>query len=238
MMLITRSLIFTILHILTAMIFSILAVIAWLLPFKSRYKIVSQWAIFNLWLLKIICRIHYEVKGLDNISNNPCIILCKHQSTWETLALQAIFPPQVWVLKRELLWVPFFGWGLASLNPIAINRRTKTKALNQIIRQGKNRLLSGIWVIIFPEGTRTARGIMNKFGMGGVKLAVQTGFPIIPVAHDAGKVWPRKSFIKYPGMIRLVVGAKIESNGKKASDLNKSAFNWMNIEMKILEGKN
>ena len=108
------------------------------MPFKSRYKIVSQWAIFNLWLLKIICHIHYEVKGLDNISENPCIILCKHQSAWETLALQAIFPPQVWVIKRELLWIPFFGWGLASLNPIAINRRTKRKALNQIIKQGKS----------------------------------------------------------------------------------------------------
>ena len=129
-------------------------------------------------------------------------------------------------------------WGLASLNPIAINRRTKRKALNQIIKQGKSRLLSGIWVIIFPEGTRTASGIMNKFGMGGVKLAVETGFPIIPVAHDAGKVWPRQSFIKYPGVIKLVVGTKIESNGKKASDLNKSVFNWINIEMKILESKN
>ena len=237
-MIITRSLIFIILHIVTAMIYSIMAVIAWIMPFKSRYKIVSQWAIFNLWLLKIICHIHYEVKGLDNISENPCIILCKHQSAWETLALQAIFPPQVWVIKRELLWIPFFGWGLASLNPIAINRRTKRKALNQIIKQGKSRLLSGIWVIIFPEGTRTASGIMSKFGMGGVKLAVETGFPIIPVAHDAGKVWPRQSFIKYPGVIKLVVGTKIESNGKKASDLNKSVFNWINIEMKILESKN
>ena len=236
-MLFVRSLFFAGLHIVSAVIFSLLAVIVWPLPFTWRYKLVSQWAISNLWLLKIICGIRYEVQGLDNISDEPCIILCKHQSSWETLALQAIFPPQVWVLKRELLWIPFFGWGLASLNPIAIDRGAGRKALNQIIEQGQQRLSSGAWVVIFPEGTRIASGAMGKFGIGGARLAVETGFPIIPIAHDAGKAWPRHGFIKYPGVIKLVIGAKIATEGKTASDLNLQVFDWMASEMTALEGK-
>ena len=236
-MLFVRSLFFAGLHIVSAIIFSLLAVIVWPLPFKWRYKLVSQWAISNLWLLKIICGIRYEVQGLDNISDEPCIILCKHQSSWETLALQAIFPPQVWVLKRELLWIPFFGWGLASLNPIAIDRGAGRKALNQIIEQGRDRLSSGAWVVIFPEGTRIASGVMGKFGIGGARLAVETGFPVVPIAHDAGKAWPRHGFIKYPGVIKLVIGAKIATEDKTASDLNQQVFEWMESEMTVLEGK-
>lgn len=236
-MLFVRSLVFAGLHIITAVMFSILAIIVWPLPFNLRYKVVSQWAISNLWLLEKICGIRYEVEGQENISNEPCIILCKHQSSWETLALQAIFPPQVWVLKRELLWIPFFGWGLASLNPIAIDRGAGRKALNQIIEQGQQRLSSGAWVVIFPEGTRIASGVMGKFGVGGARLAVETGFPIIPVAHDAGKAWPRHGFIKYPGVIKLVIGAKITSEEKTASDLNQEVFDWMESEMTLLEGK-
>mgnify|MGYP000403182024 CR=1 FL=1 len=236
-MLFVRSLVFAGLHIVTAVIFSLLAIVIWPLPFNWRYKFVSQWAILNLWLLKVICGIRYEVQGLDNISDEPCIILCKHQSSWETLALQAIFPPQVWVLKRELLWIPFFGWGLASLNPIAIDRGAGRKALNQVIEQGQQRLSSGAWVVIFPEGTRIASGTMGKFGIGGARLAVETGFSITPVAHDAGKSWPRHGFIKYPGVIKLVIGAKITTEGKTASDLNQQVFEWMEGEMTVLEGK-
>lgn len=236
-MLFVRSLIFAGLHIVTAILFSVLAVLVWPLPFKLRYKVVSQWAIFNLWLVQKICGIRYEVEGRDNIPDEPCIILCKHQSSWETLALQAIFPPQVWVLKRELLWIPFFGWGLASLNPIAIDRGAGRKALNQVIEQGLKRLQSGAWVVIFPEGTRIARGMMGKFGIGGARLAVDTGFPIVPVAHDAGKTWPRHGFIKYPGVIKLVIGDKIVTNDKSASDVNQMVFDWMKTEMTKLEGQ-
>ncbi len=235
-MLLTRSIIFAVLHITTAVIFSILAIILWPLPFRQRYKIVSQWAIFNLWLLEKVCGISYDVSGAENISDEPCIILCKHQSSWETLALQAIFPPQVWVVKRELLWIPFFGWGLASLNPIAINRGSGRRALKKITKQGEQRLSTGAWVVIFPEGTRVIRGTLGSFGISGARLAVATGVPIIPVAHDAGKVWPRRGFIKYPGVIKLVIGAKISSRDKEASALNKSVFDWMEREMRLLEG--
>jgi len=236
-MLFIRSLLFAALHIVTAVVFSLLAILVWPLPFNWRYKCVSQWAISNLWLLEKVCGIRYEVEGLDNISEEACIILCKHQSSWETLALQAIFPPQVWVLKRELLWLPFFGWGLASLNPIAIDRGAGRKALNQIVEQGRERLSSGAWVVIFPEGTRIASGVMGKFGIGGAKLAIETGFPIVPVAHDAGKAWPRHGFIKYPGVIKLVIGAKIATEDESASELNQKVFNWMESEMTKLEGK-
>ncbi len=236
-MLFVRSLIFAGLHIVTAIIFSLIGILILPLSFKWRYKIVSQWAISNLWLLEKICGIRYEVEGRDNIPDEPCIIFCKHQSSWETLALQAIFPPQVWVLKRELLWIPFFGWGLASLNPIAIDRGAGRKALNQIIEQGQDRLASGAWVVIFPEGTRIATGVMGKFGIGGAKLAVETGFPIIPVAHDAGKAWPRHGFIKHPGVIKLIIGAKIATKDETATVLNQKVFDWMENEMTLLEGK-
>ncbi len=238
-MLFIRSLLFSICHVLTAVLFSIVAVVLWPLPFKIRYKLVSQWAILNLWLLKVICGVRYEVEGAENIPDEPCVIMCKHQSSWETLALQAIFPPQVWVLKRELLWIPFFGWGLASLNPIAIDRAAGRKALNQVVEQGQARLDSGAWVVIFPEGTRVPTGQMAKFGMGGAFLASETGYAVIPVAHNAGKAWPKHGFLKYPGVIKLVIGDKIAiaDNAQKVSDINKQVYQWMESQMTRLEGR-
>jgi len=237
-MLFTRSLLFAALHFLSVIFFSIFALILWPLPFQWRYKLVSQWAVSNLWLLKVICGIRYEVEGGENIPDEPCIIMCKHQSSWETLALQALFPPQVWVLKRELLWIPFFGWGLASLKPIAIDRRAGRKALNQVIEQGRKRLDSGAWVVIFPEGTRIPSGQIGEFGMGGAFLAAKTGYSIIPVAHNAGKAWPKNGFLKYPGVIKLVIGNKIviDENMKKVSDINKQVYQWMESQMTRLEG--
>ena len=237
-MLFTRSLLFAVLHVLTAIFFSILALILWPLPFQWRYKLVSQWAVFNLWLLKVICGIRYEVEGRENIPDEPCVIMCKHQSSWETLALQVLFPPQVWVLKRELLWIPFFGWGLASLKPIAIDRRAGRKALNQVVEQGRKRLDSGAWVVVFPEGTRIPTGQIGRFGMGGAFLAAETGYSIVPVAHNAGKAWPKHGFLKHPCVITLVIGNKIviDENMKKVSDINKQVYRWMESQMTRLEG--
>lgn len=236
-MLFSRSLVFAVLHVLTAILFSFISILVWPLPFKSRYAVISQWAKLNLWLLKVICGVSFKVEGREHIPDEPCIILCKHQSSWETLALQAVFPPQVWVLKRELLWIPFFGWGLASLNPIAIDRNAGRKALNQVVEQGRDRLNNGAWVAIFPEGTRIPTGQIGKFGMGGTFLATETGYPIVPVAHDAGKAWPKHGFLKYPGEITLVIGDKIDITDNKASALNKQVFQWMETEMTRLEGQ-
>jgi 1-acyl-sn-glycerol-3-phosphate acyltransferase len=236
-MILFRSLVFFVIYAVTAVLFSCLGVILWPLPFKWRYAVISQWAKTNIWLLAKICDLHLEVEGKEHIGQDPAVIICKHQSAWETLALQAVFPPQVWVLKRELLWIPFFGWGLASLNPIAIDRKAGRKALSQVIEQGLDRLSSGAWVVVFPEGTRVAPGRMGKFGIGGARLAVDTGYPVIPVAHDAGHYWPKRGFMKKPGTIRMVIGEKIETGGVDAAALNQQLFEWMQQQMTRLEGK-
>lgn len=232
-----RSTLFFILYALTAVLFSLLGVLLWPLPFKWRYAVVSQWAKTNIWLLEKICDVRLEVEGREHIGDEPAVIICKHQSAWETLALQAVFPPQVWVLKRELLWIPFFGWGLASLKPIAIDRKAGRKALSQVIEQGLDRLSSGAWVVVFPEGTRVAPGYIGKFGIGGARLAVETGYPVIPVAHNAGHYWPKRGFLKRPGTIKMQIGAKIDSNGIQAADLNQQLYDWMEHTMTQLEGK-
>jgi 1-acyl-sn-glycerol-3-phosphate acyltransferase len=216
--------------------FSLLGVLLWPMPFKWRYRIVSKWAHLNLWLLEKICGISYKVEGLENIPNEPCIIMCKHQSAWETLALQLVFPQQVWVLKRELLWIPFFGWGLAALNPIAIDRGAGRKALNQVIEQGKERLSAGSWVVIFPEGTRIPSGEIGRFGIGGAKLAVESETNVVPVAHDAGKAWAKKSFIKKPASITMIIGEKITVQDKTAAEINQQVYHWMEGTMEKLEG--
>jgi 1-acyl-sn-glycerol-3-phosphate acyltransferase len=232
-----RSTLFFIVYALTAVLFSCLGVLLWPLPFKWRYAVVSQWAKTNIWLLEKICDVRLEVEGSEHIGDEPAVIICKHQSAWETLALQAVFPPQVWVLKRELLWIPFFGWGLASLRPIAIDRKAGRKALSQVIEQGLDRLSSGAWVVVFPEGTRVAPGYIGKFGIGGARLAVETGYPVIPVAHDAGHYWPKRGFLKHPGTIRMQIGAKIDTSGVQAADLNQQLYDWMEQTMTQLEGK-
>jgi 1-acyl-sn-glycerol-3-phosphate acyltransferase len=236
-MLVVRSSIYAVMQTFTAILFSLLGILLWPLPFKWRYAVVSRWAVTNLWLLKVICNLSYEVEGVERIPNRACVALCKHQSAWETLALQAILPPQVWVLKRELLWVPFFGWGLASLNPIAIDRKAGRKALQQVITQGKDRLSSGAWVVVFPEGTRVAPGKMKKFGIGGARLAVDSGVPVLPIAHNAGKLWPKDGFIKHAGVIKLKIGEVIPTIGKSAADINTEVFEWMQTEMVLLEGQ-
>jgi 1-acyl-sn-glycerol-3-phosphate acyltransferase len=232
-----RSTLYFIIYAATAVLFSLLGILLWPLPFKWRYAVVSQWAKTNIWLLAKICDVHLDVEGMEHIGSEPAVIICKHQSAWETLALQAVFPPQVWVLKRELLWIPFFGWGLASLNPIAIDRKAGRKALSQVIEQGMDRLSSGAWVVVFPEGTRVAPGHMKKFGIGGARLAVDTGYPVIPVAHDAGKCWPKRGFLKQPGTIKMLIGEKIDTQGLQAADLNQQLYDWMEQEMTQLEGK-
>lgn len=230
-----RSAIFVLLHIVTAIVFAVLAVLVLPFPFSVRYRVISQWAVLNLWLLKHICGVRYEVIGREHIPEQACIILCKHESSWETLALQAIFPPQVWVLKRELLWIPFFGWGLAALKPIAIDRSAGRKALQQIISQGIARLTQGLWVVVFPEGTRMPSGEMGRFGIGGARLAVESGYDIIPVAHNAGKMWPKRGFTKQAGVITVIIGEPISVDDKSANQVNSDVYEWMKMQMDRLD---
>jgi 1-acyl-sn-glycerol-3-phosphate acyltransferase len=229
-MLILRSLLFAAGMWLSTIFFAPFAVLTFPFPLEVRYRFIRQWARFNLWWLGVSCALRYRVEGRDNIPPGPAIVFCKHESAWETLALQNVFPHQVWLLKRELLWIPFFGWGLAMLRPIAIDRRAGTRAVTQLVDQGTSHLRGGRWVIIFPEGTRVPPGETGRYGIGGAVLASRSGFPVVPVAHNAGEFWPRKGFLKRPGTIVLSVGPLIESRGKTAEQIRDEAKMWIEKE--------
>ncbi|MEN8261100.1 MAG: lysophospholipid acyltransferase family protein [Pseudomonadota bacterium] len=201
------------------------------LPFRYRYGLAQIWVTFVLWAVKAICGLDYRVVGAENIPSGNGIVLCKHQSAWETIALQKIFPPQVFLLKRELLWLPIWGWAMATLEPIAINRKSKKQALRTLLKHGADRLRKGLWVVIFPEGTRVAPGQQRKFNAGGGMLSHATGYPVIPVAHNAGEFWARYGFLKYPGTIELRIGPAIPSEGRRAADINRAAEDWIRTQM-------
>jgi len=234
-MLFLRSLLFNLVLWSSVTIFSLLTLFSFPVPPIPRFRFISQWARFGLWWLKVTCRIGFQVEGQENLPPGPAIVLCKHQSSWETLATQVIFPAHVWVLKRELLWLPFFGWGLALTQPIAIDRGSIRKGLKQIVEQGRQRLQTGRWVVVFPEGTRMAPRQHGRFGVGGAYLASETGYPVVPVAHNAGRYWPRRGFIKQPGTIRVMIGPVIDSRGRKPDEINQSAEEWIKSAMAMLE---
>lgn len=214
--------------------FALLALLTFPLKPIARYYIISKWARFILYWLRVTCRIDFRVMGRENIPQKPAVIMSKHQSTWETLALQAIFPPQVWVIKRQLLWIPFFGWGLAMLSPIAIERGSGRTALKQILEQGTDRLKKGLWVIVFPEGTRVKPGERGRYGIGGGWLAVHSGAAVVPVAHNAGEFWPKGGFLKRPGTIDLHIGPALLSANKTPEELTRAAEGWIEAEMSHL----
>lgn len=198
------------------------------LPFIYRYRFITLWSRFVIFWLKITCHINYRLEGFENLpTNTPVIILSKHQSTWETLAFQVFFSPQTWVMKKELLNIPFFGWALRLLEPIAIDRRKKLSSIEQIIKQGREKLQAGRWVIIFPEGTRTAFTENRPFLAGGARLAEATGFPVIPVTHNAGLFWPKKGFLKKAGTVIVRIGPIIDTKNKKAEEINAIAKAWI-----------
>ncbi len=229
-----RSLLFTLVMATITIVISTLGILALPLPFKFRWHIIRLWSVLNLWAIDWICGIRYELIGEENIPDETSIIFSKHQSTWETFALQHFFPPQVYVIKRELLWIPFFGWGIAILNPIAIDRRSGHSAIRQVVEKGTARLKRGEWVVIFPEGTRVRPGEKKRYKMGGAILAAESGFPIVPVAHNAGMYWQKGQFIKKPGTIKVVIGPVIQSQGRKAEEILKDVENWIESTMDVI----
>lgn len=226
-----KSSIFFGLMVITAVIFAIPAVLTVIFPFEKRFRIISSWARFNIWSLEKICGLSYEIRGLDNIPQESCIIMSKHQSTWETFATQKIFPPHTWVLKKSLLNIPFFGWGLRMLEPVAINRSNRRQAMEQILAQGKDRLEKGRWIIVFPEGTRIAPGKKGKYKKGGARLAAHTGHQIVPVAHNAGEFWPRHGFTKKPGVITLSILPPISPQGLTPEEIIQQVESAIENEM-------
>lgn len=229
-----RSLLFGLFMTVSVTLFAPLALLTFPLPFAHRYRFISQWARMNLWALGQICGLRYEVRGQENIPADNGIVFAKHQSAWETLALQCIFPAQVWVLKRELLWIPLFGWSLALLEPIALDRKAGRKAVVQLVRQGIERLQKGRWVVIFPEGTRVAPGKRGRYHMGGAVLAEKSGYPVVPMAHNAGEYWARRSLVKWPGTIRVVIGPPIATEGRRAAEILADAEQWIESTMETI----
>lgn len=226
-----RSTLYTLIQFVITPPYALIALATFPLPPFSRYRIISGWAHLMLFLLRVICGIRYRVLGAEHIPTTPSIVLSKHQSAWETLAFQQIFPPQVWVLKKELLRIPFFGWGLAMTSPIAIDRSSRKAALKQIVEQGRDRLKQGFWIVIFPEGTRIAPGEKNKYGIGGAWLATHVDAPVVPVAHNAGEFWSKNAFVKLPGTITVSIGAPIDSTGMEPGELNAKVEAWIETEM-------
>ncbi len=215
------------LFVLSVVVYAGLALLIAPLPFCHRYRLLTTWADLNLWFSAHICRLDYQVEGLENIPDRPSIIMAAHQSTWETLALQQLFPPLAWVIKRELLWIPFFGWGLALIAPIAIDRRTGRIASEQLIDKGCARLESGRWVVVFPQGTRVSFGERPAYKLGGARLAASANAPVVPVAHNAGRYWPRRRFLKYPGTITVRIGPAIHPHGKSPEMISAEVKRWI-----------
>ncbi len=199
-----------------------------LTTFKFRSKIANYWGRSNLRALNILCGLDYKIEGIENLPSENCIVMSKHQSTWETIALRGLLPPeQTWVLKKELMYVPFFGWSLRTVEPIAIDRKSGRQAVKQVILQGTHNLKSGRWIVIFPEGTRVAPGERKKYGVGGGLLAVKSGYPILPITHNAGNFWRRRSLVKYPGTITMRIGEPIEVDGMSAGQLTRTVEDWV-----------
>ncbi len=234
-MVLVRSLVFLLLQLVWTPIYATFSLFTFPFPALTRYRIISGLAYSMMWLLRMVCGIRMEVRGVENIPAAPCIVLCKHQSAWETFALQTVFPPQVWVLKRELLFLPFFGWGLALTSPIAIDRSKGKEAMKQLLEQGKQRLAAGFCVVVFPEGTRIPYGERGKYKIGGAMLGKASGALVVPVAHNAGKFWGRNAFLKYPGTITMSIGKPIDPTELKTEEINRQVEEWIESEMERIK---
>jgi 1-acyl-sn-glycerol-3-phosphate acyltransferase len=230
-----RSLIFFLLMSLATAIWAPLCFLFAPLPYEKRYYWTSRWNVFVIWAAKTVCGIRYRIKGMENLPDGPAVLLSKHQSAWETIFYLCVMPrPLVFVFKKEILYIPFFGWGIALLRMIPIDRKKKLGALSQIVEQGKNRLAAGLWVIMFPEGTRIAVGERGRYKGGGALLAVDAQVPAIPIAVNSGECWPKNSFIKKPGLITVSIGAPISPQGLTANEVMQKVENWIESEMQVI----
>lgn len=232
MIIFLRSLLFNFGMIFFTIPFTVISLFTFPFTHKYRYKFISIWAKSIIAWLKITCKLDFKLEGIENIPKKPCVVFCNHQSAWETLALQLVLPPQVWVLKKELLLIPFFGWGLWLTSPIAINRSAGKKALLQMFNQGVKKLKKGFFIIIFPEGTRLAPNENKKYHIGGSWLAKKLHVPILPVSHNSGYFWPKNSFLKFPGIVKIKIGPVISTDKLKPEDLNTKVKKWIdsNVE--------
>jgi 1-acyl-sn-glycerol-3-phosphate acyltransferase len=205
---------------------------------QRLYQIAVFWLGLAISGAKYILGIRYVVEGREHLpeAGQPAVLLVKHQSTYETFLMPVIMPSDLaYVFKRELLYLPFFGWAIGRLDMIHIDRKLKSQSFNKVVQQGSDLLAKGVWVIMFPEGTRIPRGHSGKYKSGGARLAIETGVPVIPVAVNSAVCWPRKAFIKYPGTVTVSIGPKISSQGRQADELMAEVQQWIENEMHRLD---
>ena len=230
-----RSLIFTVLVALLTIVWAFVCMLVAPLPYNQRYWVTARWNVTVVWLGKVICGLRYQVIGVENLPDEPVVLLSKHQSAWETIFYLMYMPrPLVFVFKKELHYIPFFGWGLALLRMIPIDRSKGRDAFAQVVEQGRMRLANGQWIIMFPEGTRIPVGEKGSFKGGGARLAIETNTTVVPLAMNSGNCWPKNSFIKQPGMITVSIGKPISPAGKTAAELMLEVETWIEAEMRVI----
>ena len=230
-----RSLLFTVLVAVLTVVWAFVCMLVAPLPYNQRYWVTARWNVIVIWLGKVLCGMRYRVIGAENLPDEPVILLSKHQSAWETIFYLMYMPrPLVFVFKKELHWIPFFGWGLALLRMIPIDRSKGKDAFAHVVIQGKKRLANGQWIIMFPEGTRIPVGQKGFYKGGGARLAVETGATVVPLAMNSGDCWPKNSFIKKPGLITVSIGKPIPAAGKNPLELMAEVEAWIEAEMRII----
>lgn len=235
-----RSLLFYLGYCVVTLVWGTLSVlVGWVLPSRARFQfIIGAWTRMCLWWLKMTCGIRHEIIGAEHIPDQPCVVLCRHESTWETLFLQTLLAPQATIIKRELLWIPFFGWAFALNKPISIDRGSPRSALKRLIKVGKERLAARIWVVLFPEGTRMPAGEIGRFQIGGAALATAAQAPVLVIAHNAGQFWPAHQFKKKPGTIKVHVLPPIRTNGRDSKEVLQAARELMTEGLAALDRTN
>jgi 1-acyl-sn-glycerol-3-phosphate acyltransferase len=226
-----RSVLFTVLMFVSVVPWSMVVVVGRLHGYPTAYGLVVRWVRAVVWLAKVLCGLRYRVEGLGNLPRESSVVLLKHSSAYETLVQFLIFPRQTWVLKRELTWAPFLGWAVAAVRPIAIDRRAGQQAVGQVLAQGRARLAEGLWVMIFPEGTRMPPGQTRKYGISGALLAKESGRLVVPVAHNAGDFWPRRGWRKRAGTVTFRIGQPIDPADRDPRDVNGEVQRWIEAEV-------
>jgi 1-acyl-sn-glycerol-3-phosphate acyltransferase len=229
------SLFFTCFLFLWTFFYAIPFVIACLmLPFPRRFPLVQIYARAVLWVLRWSCGLTHRIEG-EPLPDGAHVALWKHSSSWETISMMVVFPRQVWVLKRELLWIPVVGQGVQLMHAIAIDRKAGHSAVSQVVAQGQARIAEGDWVMVFPEGTRMPAGETRRYGVSGALLAASANVCVVPVAHDAGRYWPRRGLMKKPGVIRVVIGKPVPASGRDVREVNAEVQDWIETTLRGLQ---
>ena len=230
-----RSLVFVLLMITATLVWAPVCFLFAPLPYNWRYFLTGLWNRFVIGALRVVCGVRYQIKGRENLPDEPAVLLSKHQSAWETIFLYYAMPrPLVFVFKKELLYIPFFGWGIALLRMIPIDRKNIKDAFADVIKHGRQRLASGKWIILFPEGTRMQVGSKGKYQRSGAKLAIEAKAVVVPIALNSGECWSKNSFIKKPGLITVSIGKPILSQDKTPIELMHQVENWIESEMRVI----